>query len=362
MSEYQSFKIPAHPSIYSCNPHNRELRIDFSIPENGVDSSTGLLILVPGFNASIDSKVYTKMRELFADQYNMITIQCDYFGSKYMQETKNFIMKDSHVIQTTFTKSEIEEINQNSSILFDLLKEKSVVFPVIANINETVEEFNDMGYMQAIDIITAIETVKAILKDNDLKYDCHRLIGYGHSQGAYLLHLSNVLAPKLFSYIVDNSGWIEPVYLTDNRYLYYEVGKATICVEFNYLARKLIKNKKDLNLKELYKNYSEKTQIISFQGDNDSFIDFNEKSYIINRINNSKLILVTEKEIDNKKYKSNTHGLGADFLELFSYAMEYEIPNREKCEIETSYALDFQGVRINVDNTCGLPVFKFDFK
>lgn len=38
-----------------------------------------------------------------------------------------------------------------------------------------------MGYMQAIDIITAIEALKIILVNNN---NMKRLIGYGHSHGA----------------------------------------------------------------------------------------------------------------------------------------------------------------------------------
>lgn len=68
--------------------------------------------------------------------------------------------------------------------------------------------------MQAIDIITALETKKIILRENDLPFNEQKIIGYGHSHGAHLLHLSNRFSPYLFSYIVDNSAWIEPVYLS----------------------------------------------------------------------------------------------------------------------------------------------------
>lgn len=78
MAEQHSIHIPAHYNIYS-GATGRELRVDFSIPSEGVNETTGLLLLVPGFGGNIDSKVYSKMRNVFADQFNLITIQCDYF-------------------------------------------------------------------------------------------------------------------------------------------------------------------------------------------------------------------------------------------------------------------------------------------
>ncbi|MFB4167780.1 DUF2920 family protein [Virgibacillus sp. JSM 102003] len=361
MSEQHSINIPAHPNVYLGNT-GRELRIDFSTPQDGVNTHTGLLILVAGFGGGIDSKVYKKMRKVFADKYNMITIQCNYFGSNYMQGTNKFTLNDSKILQTIFTMEEKEKINKESSVLFNLLREKDVVLPVQAKINESLEEFNDMSYMQAIDIISAIEAVRITLNENNLIFDSNRMIGYGHSHGAYLLHLSNILAPNIFSYIVDNSSWLEPVYLSSNRYLYQKVGNATLAVEFDYLAKNIIKNKHDLNLKNLYKNYSGTTQILSFQGNNDNLVNHSEKKNIMDTISNCKCILVTEEDIDNKKYKTNNHGLNADFLELFSYALNFESPKKEMTELNMKYVVDFMGVRIDVDYTGGLPLFNVVFK
>ncbi|WP_419875570.1 DUF2920 family protein [Candidatus Pristimantibacillus sp. PTI5] len=290
MSEQHSVNIPAHHNIYT-GTSNRELRIDFSTPQNGVNEYTGLLIFVPGFGGNIDSTVYKKMREVFADKYNMVTIQCNYFGSSYMQSANQFRLRDSRILQINLTADELNKVNKDSSILLSILSEKNISLPVIANMDESVEEFNDMSYMQAIDIITAIEIVKIILNDNNFIYNSSRLIGYGHSHGAYLLHLSNRLAPNLFSFIVDNSAWIEPVYLA-NRILYQNIGNSTLAIEFDYLAKKIIKNKHDLNLETLYKDYDGDTQVLSFQGDNDNLVNHVEKKRIVETINNSDFILV----------------------------------------------------------------------
>ncbi|RKL68345.1 hypothetical protein CR203_07645 [Salipaludibacillus neizhouensis] len=360
MSEQQSFNIIAHHNIYT-GTSGRELRIDFSVPQNGVNTHTGLLIFVPGFGGNIDSKVYKKMRGIFADQYNMITIQCEYFGSEFMQTADNYSIQNKQILHNTFTDEELEQIKIDSSMLLKLLKNKKKILPVKAKIDEKVEGFNDMSYMQAIDIITAIEAVKIVLDDNKLEFNRKRTIGYGHSHGAYLLHLCNVLVPNLFSYIIDNSAWIEPVYITGNRHLYHQIGFGTLDIEFEYLAKKIIKNKKDLNLNVLYENYPGNTQILSFQGNDDNLVNHKNKQKLIEGLFKSLFILVTEKDIDNKKYNSNAHGLNADFLELFTYALEYELPIAKIPSILWGHTVSYSGVEITNNNKIGLPVFKFIF-
>lgn len=90
MAYNQELTIPAHHNIYN-GDNNRLLKLAYSIPQEGTNDETGLLLLVPGFGGDINSNVYKKMRESFADTYNLVTIQCDYFGSKFMQESDKVI-------------------------------------------------------------------------------------------------------------------------------------------------------------------------------------------------------------------------------------------------------------------------------
>ena len=89
MAYNQEITIPAHPNIYN-GANERTYRIEYSIPQNSTNEDTGILLLAPGFGANIDSKVYKKMREQFADEFNVVTVQCDYFGSKFMQSEDSF--------------------------------------------------------------------------------------------------------------------------------------------------------------------------------------------------------------------------------------------------------------------------------
>lgn len=358
MAEQHSMKIPAHYNIYS-GAGGRELRIDFSTPAGGINETTGLLILVPGFGGNIDSKVYTKMRSVFADQFNLITIQCDYFGSSYMQSTDSINFSDITTLEELLTHDEIQQINTNQSQLLSILSTKNATLPAKANLTESIDEFNDMGYMQAIDLITSIEIVKAIVKDNGYSFNEKRIIGYGHSHGAYLLHLSNCLSPHLFSYIIDNSAWIEPVYMKQNRILYQQFGMLTLAVEFEYLVKEIVDNKSYLNLENLYKDYKGSAQIVSFQGDEDNLINHIEKERIISAIPGAEFLLITKGEVDQIRFKSNKHGLDADFLELFSWAFEMEKPLTLIEETPLNYEVGIGSLHIEVDSTGGLPIFYF---
>ena len=82
---------------------------------------------------------------------------------------------------------------------------------------------------------------------------------------------------------------------------------------------------------------------------------------MIEKIRNSKFVLVTEEDTDHEKYFSNTHGLDANFLKLFSYALEFEHAPRNNQDFRYKYSIDLKGVSINVDYTNGLPVFNFLF-
>lgn len=109
MAYSESIKISAHPNLYN-GKSGRELRIDYSLPTEGTNNETGIVVFVPGFGGNIDSKVYKKMRETFADQYNLVTMQCDYFGSRYMQLAENFSFKEP--LNDLFSSGELTLLNE----------------------------------------------------------------------------------------------------------------------------------------------------------------------------------------------------------------------------------------------------------
>ncbi|MFB5085872.1 DUF2920 family protein [Psychrobacillus sp. PGGUH221] len=357
MAENLSIKIPAHHNVYN-GSSNREIRIEFSLPENETNENTGIAILVPGFGANIDSNVYKKMRETFADTYNLVMVQCEYFGSEFMQSASSFNLKDDpNELIASLTVSDRNRLNNNFSNLLEILSEKQIILPVIANQEETSEYFNDMGFMQSIDIITAVEAVRILLKENNLKFNEKKVIGYGQSHGAFLIHLSNRLAPHLFSHIIDNSSWIEPVYLSTNRYLFQSYEQMTLQIEFDYLAKKYVEDQKALNLYTLYNDFNNCAKIISFQGNDDNLVNHVDKEKLIQGVSNAEFILVDESKVDHVIYNSNKHGLNADFLNMFEYSIQ-QLGNFENdIELSSEYELKLSNTKIQVNYSYGLPVF-----
>ena len=86
MSKEYMVKTKSQSSLYT-NIHggDRDLTVYYSIPDRGVTAETGVLLLIPGYGGNANSNVYRKMRRVFPDLYNLIVVQCDYFGWEFMQ-------------------------------------------------------------------------------------------------------------------------------------------------------------------------------------------------------------------------------------------------------------------------------------
>lgn len=304
----------------------RKIKTYYSLPSNGVNEETGILLFIAGFNGNSNSKIYKKMRNKFADQYNLVTIQCDYFGWEFMQEAdeiKNIEINKN--IFKIFTKDELKKIYKDGIFNFDnfleISKNCNIDLQAEAVLNENSKNFNDMGIMQAIDNITAVLSVIDTLNNNGYIFNKRKIILYGHSHGAYLAYLCNAFAPTLFSLITDNSSWLYSKYIHDIRILYNTIGKIEMKVRFDYLAKKIIKDTKILNLKWLYSNFENNCNIICYHGTTDKLISYLDKKEFCNNIKKCKYQEISENKIDNVIFKSTSHGLDADFIKLFEYTM-----------------------------------------
>jgi len=360
MAKNHELTIPAHYNIYTGNNTGRQLTIYFSEPDAGVNKETGLLLLIPGFGGSSQSNVYKKMRKQFADQYNLITIQCDYFGSEFMQNTKKARLGiDISEFRNIISDEDYFKLKGNITWegFIEVLSRYSLRLPMSEILDENNENFNDMGFMQALDLLTALYAVKIILKDNKLSFNQNKIIAYGHSHGAYLAYLCNRLAPRDFTLIIDNSAWVKPAYLYVNRYVFNSIGKMTLHTEFSYLAKKLNYDKDILYLPYLYKGFQNSAQIWCFQGKDDNLVSSQEKEQFCREIGVTNFWVIGESEVDHKRFYSTGHGLDADFLELFRAVIE----NVKWIEKSTNYVNEKTVLTSNkmeyiVDFDYGLPI------
>ena len=313
-----------HPSIYK--PKERKLKIYFSEPESGVNENTGILLLIPGFGGNANSNVYKKMRDYFSDEYNLVVVQCDYFGWEFMQAPNNVsINLNKEELLKVFSQKEIDYIFKDKEFLNRLIEvANKYSYNILCNevLDENLTNFNDMGIMQALDNISAVIIMIEIIKDNGYKFDEGKIIIYGHSHGAYLAYLCNAFAPNLFSMIIDNSAWIFPVYLESNRYVNTVYGNTILSCQFDYLAKSIDYDKEILYLPSLYKKFNNICNIICYHGTDDSLININDKEKFAKCVNRLFLNKISSSKVDGKIFKSTQHGLGADFIKMFELTMK----------------------------------------
>lgn len=327
MSKDYKVELYGQPNIYT-GYSSRKINIYFSEPQNGVNNETGIVLLIAGFGGSATSNVYEKMRSSFADKYNLVTIQCDYFGHQFMMDEKKISGSFStDALKKIFQQNEISEMVKNGQLDLKLLFQIGSKYNYNCSINAVMEEnmhdFNDMGIMQAMDNLVAVFSVLAILKDNELSFNMKKIIAYGHSHGAYLCYLCNKLSPGLFDLIIDNSAWLTPVYLNTSRFLYKQIGRMKLSVQFDYMARKLKLDREILSLEKSYRNFNNNCHIIAFQGTDDQLVNWRDKQKFCRTLPNSELHLIGQSEVDGRVFRSTTHGLNADFLKLFDEVMSH---------------------------------------
>lgn len=361
MAINESITIPGHYNIYTGN-FKRDLRIDFCLPENGTNEKTGILLFVPGFSGHIDSKIYIKMRNYFSDKYNLVTVQCNYFGSKYMQTAHNVKLKgDFSNIVHYFNEAELQEIYKDNSKALAFLRTRDSFIKVHAVLDETAEEFADLGFMQAIDIITAVEAIKIVLKENKLEYDTSKIIGSGHSQGAYLLSLANRLVPFLFSEVVDNSGWLRPQFFYRSRFLFDYDMKLRREIEFSYYGKDNLKDLEALNLNNVFKDFKNGAYMHIFLGETDYLVGVEEKKTCYKNFEFIDFEVITPNKVDGEIIKSTNHGLDADFLKLLELVLNKEVNHKNPNSKIENYEMKISKTKISVDYSNGLPLFNFNF-
>lgn len=107
--------------------------------------------------------MYKKMRSQFADTYNLVTVQCNYFGWEYMQSQKSAEL-DADVLAQVLDEKEV------AWLLSDFQKNKYILegetLDVYAQLNESLENLNDMGPAQAMDQLTSLKVVTDIIDNS----------------------------------------------------------------------------------------------------------------------------------------------------------------------------------------------------
>jgi len=68
-------------------------------------------------------------------------------------------------------------------------------------------------------------------------------------------------------------------------------------------------------------------------------IDYTIKRKLINQVSNAEFLLIGEKEVDGHIFKSNRHGLDADFLKMFELGLSKLGKHVNENECKEKYSL-----------------------
>lgn len=339
-----------------CNK-KRYFTIKYSLPEKGVNNETGILLFIAGYGANSNSKVYKKMREAFSDKYNLITLQCDYFGYEFMQnDFKEFTIENMNLDSVASRELLTRLILNNDDGLKFLNK-----ITLISKLDESKENFNDMGIMQALDNITATLNIINKFDKAKNKLNYNKVIIMGNSQGSYLAYLCNYLCRGLYTHILDNSAWVYPQYYDYNRFLSLNKDNVSIKIKYCYAMKSWNLRCIPITIKQAYNEFENKCKIIIYHGIEDELISAKDKYNEVKEINNIEFNLINKDDIDGVVFKSAAHGLSANFLFLFdsfynNYIDESTVKNCFNIEkeikildyFELSYKDSMPKVKLNI--------------
>lgn len=361
MSIDRQTTIKTHPNIYTdYTPRNMDIYV--SEPTQGITEQTGFCLFIAGYGGNSNSKIYRKMRSEFADKYNVITVQCDYFGHEFMQNSQSVIFDlDFDYIAQYLSNDELLHVFEGNVFHPDRFLRVSQKYQMTANthesLNESMNNFNDMGIMQALDNVTALLYVMNNVSKQGISFNAKKVIVYGHSQGSYLSYLCNAFAPHLISLLIDNSAWLFPNYLVTTRGFSKEFGLMRLNINFNYLANRLPYDFNLLCLPILYQTFHNSCKILSFQGSSDDLVLPRHKRNFCSSVPDCNYLEIGEAQVDGYIFKSTKHGLDADFLNLFDYVMgDQEFDMGTEIKLPTVHIKTDQKI-YKVSYESGLPVF-----
>lgn len=314
MAKDYDFEFIGQASFYS--EKERSVKMYFTEPEIGVNEETGILLIIAGYGGNSNSNVYKKMRNQFADEYNLVTVQCDYFGWEFMQGPKKQVLNQKayqEVMDKEVYESFLAKAKEGTADIFY----QKLGINLIENLDESLDNYNDQGIIQAFDNLVALKILLDILDSNSLIYNKKKVIVSGHSHGAYIAYLCNMFEPKVFSMLIDNSSYVYPNYLNNDRLLKSFNGFQYEIV-FKYLVRSLSYDSENYNLDLMYAKFENQANIISFHGINDNFLSLQEKKEFLDKVSYTVLEVIDENRV-NDIFKSCNHGLDADFIKFFDY-------------------------------------------
>lgn len=356
MAKEYVIPIQGQPTRYSNQA--REMTMYFAEPEQGARENSGILLLIAGYGGHGMSNVYQKMRRVFADQYDLVTLQCDYLGYRAMQNDHHLGITEK-MLRKVLSPREFHNLRRDYAAHQHLLKGK--VLSGYVTLEETADDFNEMGLWQAMDNLMAVKILFGIIQENGLEINRKRVYIYGQSHGAYLAYLCNYLAPGLFTGIIDNSAYLFPYYLEHDREVTKVGDTITLQKWYHYLAADQNRDRDSYDLRALYADFENHARIVAFHGEEDEMIPLNEKKKFLDSVQHVSLHVVTRDQVDGVVFQSAGHSLGADLLKVFDRGIkelehtDWQMPE-SKAAVFVARVFQTEQYRYEISWQSGIPL------
>lgn len=328
----------------------KELDYYVTLPHEGINEGTGVILSIPGFGGIANSEYYLeKLNPYLADKYNCIVVSMNYFGIFRGIRTKideTFInnMEKIYGVSGDYW-SEISSENDFYIKVAQLLESKGLntLDPRCQPLKLTErDEYQSFGFLPAIDCLT-------VLGDILMKYpkiNTRKIIAYGSSYGGYIAMLCGKFAPNTFSVIIDNSGFshaemkhIVSREIYDNDFVFnMNLNNKNYAIPFAYNnpwtildetstkyfgdANKLIRS---LLVRE--HRVQSDTRYYIFHCEKDEIASIKDKDKVVSLLSNYNQTYykrVTKDDIDGKLFKKYGHAMDASLRKLFDHVVELD--------------------------------------
>lgn len=349
-----------------------------TIPQKGLNSQTGLVLMISGFGDRADSNYQTeKLRPYLADKHNVVVAATNFWGT-------------FRSLEVDITMDWLREVSDQYNIPLERVKQEFESKPFLEAVRSIVQyrgmkwldrhcqvpfitgrgEYQSFGFLPALDYLVLLGE---ILKKYSINHK--RIIAFGSSYGGYIAQLLGKYAPNTFSAIIDNSGYSRAP-------LKHVVGNEILEPDFQgeYMGCKFAAsyNNPWTIMDELSPFYfsdacrqirsllvkkhrvSSETQYYIFHSSEDDLISVEDKDKavaILREFNTVSYSRIGRSGIDGKIFKTLKHGMDASLRGLFDLVVEKSGNGLAKKDETTDFSL---GSSLNFD--CGAMNYMFEYQ
>ncbi len=359
-NEEKMYLVDAHPLEFPVQSHiKRKIEVYIKPPDNGVNENTGFFLILHGAGGYAENPYFVKLREVWSNKYNVVTIGVNYLGTKYRKKDdmnliwpENTVNKMKSLLQKTLPPSEWTQLFAQEGLtpeylLLNYFSGQDIASEIQAtNVSEvdkySLSDYCDFGYIQTMDCLYALKFTIDLYQNNTPSLNQKRIYTFGSSLGGYLAQMCAKFAPNTFCLVADNSGFahIPPEEIFPKEFNAYQrlvIDNNSYNITIGAFSESFYSNNstdefffsgdmfriRSLDDPEHIGTFKEltTTKIIMFHSQNDSLLNVSDKehlhqSYINNGID-SQLFVFEKEDIDGKIIKSDRHAMDADLKRLF---------------------------------------------